>query len=454
MGVFITLFASSSAEEEKSLSEDVAASRLVREAAADPRKKKSRKAKKNRARKGGKNSRKARKGKKSKKNRKNKGKKKNSRKARKGKKRKERVSGRSVDAKCIAQLTLSMRRWKDVVTNFQRQSKRITDNKSKGDGKSGKKGVFGPIASKLVSSGGGNKSALTCQGSSSSDGAVAITKLAKDLNDCEKSVNDSCNPANFPAHNETLVTECTTLTDKFAEEAQKCMVKSKDESTAAEGCTCWTDPALVQLTEDVNKCKVKDAMDAIKAQLKACTKAFGACRKLEDAAVESLSACTADPAALKKKAAALSANKDAMGNVKTKLTALTGTRRSRVIRAPATTCAGAMDLVSTLLALVEEFPSAPTLLDLAKDIVDSPDVTCIDEEKASLLTSIETVDSIVEEMAETLDTLLSDIEFSEGSTPSTSELEEFLEETTAAPVMTTASMRKRRMVFQGLKLHH
>merc|ERR1712227_468729 len=429
MGVFITLFASSSAEEEKSLSEDVAASRLVREAAADPRKKKSRKAKKNRARKGGKNSRKARKGKKSKKNRKNKGKKKNSRKARKGKKRKERVSGRSVDAKCIAQLTLSMRRWKDVVTNFQRQSKRITDNKSKVDGKSGKKGVFGPIASKLVSSGGGNKPALTCQGSSSSDGAVAITKLAKDLNDCEKSVNDSCNPANFPAHNETLVTECTTLTDKFAEEAQKCMVKSKDESTAAEGCTCWTDPALVQLTEDVNKCKVKDAMDAIKAQLKTCTKAFGACRKLEDAAVESLSACTADPAALKKKAAALSANKDAMGNVKTKLTALTGTRRSRVIRAPATTCAGAMDLVSTLLALVEEFPSAPTLLDLAKDIVDSPDVTCSDEEKEALKAQVAEVESAEEAV-------------SADSTPSSASLASVAaaEETTAA----TATTRTRR----------
>merc|ERR1712227_955750 len=404
MGVFITLFASSSAEEEKSLSEDVAASRLVREAAADPRKKKSRKAKKNRARKGGKNSRKARKGKKSKKNRKNKGKKKNSRKARKGKKRKERVSGRSVDAKCIAQLTLSMRRWKDVVTNFQRQSKRITDNKSKGDGKSGKKGVFGPIASKLVSSGGGNKSALTCQGSSSSDGAVAITKLAKDLNDCEKSVNDSCNPANFPAHNETLVTECTTLTDKFAEEAQKCMVKSKDESTAAEGCTCWTDPALVQLTEDVNKCKVKDAMDAIKAQLKTCTKAFGACRKLEDAAVESLSACTADPTELTKKAAALSANKDALGNVKTKLNSLTGTRRTRGIRAPATTCAGVMDLVSTLLALVEEFPSAPPLLDRAKDIVGSPDIECSDDEKEALKAQVAEVESAEEAVSATATT--------------------------------------------------
>merc|ERR1712227_283269 len=404
--------------------------------------KKGKKDRKNKGKK--KNSRKARKGKKSKKARKTKGKKKNSR---KNKNKKERVSGRSVDAKCIAQLTLSMRRWKDVVTNFQRQSKRITDNKSKGDGKSGKKGVFGPIASKLVSSGGGNKSALTCQGSSSSDGAVAITKLAKDLNDCEKSVNDSCNPANFPAHNETLVTECTTLTDKFAEEAQKCMVKSKDESTAAEGCTCWTDPALVQLTEDVNKCKVKDAMDAIKAQLKTCTKAFGACRKLEDAAVESLSACTADPAALKKKAAALSANKDAMGNVKTKLTALTGTRRSRVIRAPATTCAGVMELVSTLLALVEEFPSAPTLLDLAKDIVDSPDIECSDDEKEALKAQVAEVESAEETVSAELDVALADLTVSVGSTPSSAALASVAaaEETTAA----TATTRTRRRIFRN-----
>ena len=107
-----------------------------------------------------------------------------------------------------------------------------------------------------------------------------------------------------------------------------------------------------------------------------------------------------------------------------------------------------------MLVISVQCPICDEVLDIAKDIVDSPDVPCSDEEKASLLTSIETVDSIVEEMAETLDTLLSDIEFSEGSTPSTSELEEFLEETTAAPVMTTASMRKRRMVFQGLKLHH
>merc|ERR1712012_537294 len=464
--VLFAVFSSSSAEEENSLSEDVSAARLVREASADPKKKKSRnsarksrkgkrKAKKNdkknkKSRKSKKNKKKSRKSKKnSKKSRKNK-KMKSSKKSKKNRKNKkkgdERISSRAIDTKCVAQLTLSMRRWKDVVTNFQRQSKRITDNQNKGDGKSGKQSVFAPIASRLVSTGGGNSSALTCGGSSTSDGAVALTKLAKDLADCEKLVNDSCHTDNFPTANTTLIDECTTLTDKFVEEATKCLVKSRDETTAAEGCTCRTDPALVQLTEDVNKCKVKDGMDAIKAQLKACTKAFGACRKLEDAAVESLSACTADPTELTKKAAALSANKDALGNVKTKLNSLTGTRRTRVIRAPATTCAGVMDLVSTLLALVEEFPSAPTLLDLAKDIVDSPDIECSDDEKEALKAQVAEVESAEEAVSAELDVALADLTVSVGSTPSSAALASVAaaEETTAA----TATTRTRRRIFR------
>merc|ERR1712029_463230 len=84
--VFIAIFASASAEEDVSLSEDVAASRLVREAAADPRKssrKGKRKAKK--SKKNGKKSRKSKKSKKSaKRSKKNKGRK-NRKNSRKGK---------------------------------------------------------------------------------------------------------------------------------------------------------------------------------------------------------------------------------------------------------------------------------------------------------------------------------------------------------------------------------
>ena len=201
--VFIAIFASASAEEEVSLSEDVAASRLVREAAADPRKssrKGKRKAKK--SKKNGKKSRKSKKSKKSakrskknkkrsKKSKQKKGRKnrKNNRKSNgkdngKGKNREKkkgdkRQSSSAIDVKCVAQLTLAMRRWKDVVTNFQRQSKRITDNMKKGAGKSAKSNVFAPVAEKLISAGGGNMSALECGGNADSEVAKNLTQLGK-----------------------------------------------------------------------------------------------------------------------------------------------------------------------------------------------------------------------------------------------------------------------------------
>merc|ERR1712209_380366 len=121
----------------------------------DKKKKKSRKS--NKSKKSAKKSKKSKKsGKKSRKNKKkSRKKKKSSKKSKKNRKNNkkgdERISSRAIDTKCVAQLTLSMRRWKDVVTNFQRQSKRITDNQNKGDGKSGKQSVFAPIASRLVS---------------------------------------------------------------------------------------------------------------------------------------------------------------------------------------------------------------------------------------------------------------------------------------------------------------
>ena len=204
---------------------------------------------------------------------------------------KERKSGRAVDAKCIAQITLGMRRWKDVVTNFKRQAARITDNKKKGGNKATKKGLFAPIANKLLNLGGGNKNALECNGTTIGEAAANLTKLSKDLFDCEKNVNDACNPINFPKPNETLISKCDALVAKFEKEADKCMKLSKDEAKAEEGCACWTADEMKKFTEDVNECKVTEDMSKIKSQLKSCTKAFGKCRNLEDEAIESIYLC-------------------------------------------------------------------------------------------------------------------------------------------------------------------
>merc|ERR1712012_730313 len=190
--------------------------RTIREAAADPGKKKKKKslkkkgkkskkgrkagkrktkAKKNNKKKKGKKSRKGkRKGKKNKngkKNRKGRRKGKKNRKEKNNKKGDKRMSGRVIDATCVTQLSLSMRRWKDVVTNFKRQSKRITDFRDKGSGKSKdeKLGIFAPVADKLVRLGGGNKSALQCGGSTTSEGAATLASLVTELTTCSININ-------------------------------------------------------------------------------------------------------------------------------------------------------------------------------------------------------------------------------------------------------------------------
>ena len=105
------------------------------------------------------------------------------------------------------------------------------------------------------------------------------------------------------------------------------------------------------------------------------------------------------------------------------------------------------NLTILVLALVEEFPSAPTLLDLAKDIVDSPDIECSDDEKEALKAQVAEVESAEEAVSAELDVALADLTVSVGSTPSSAALASVAaaEETTAA----TATTRTRRRIFRN-----
>merc|ERR1712045_42153 len=154
-GLLVALAVLSAAEnsEESSLSEEVASARLTRDAEAG----KSKKNKKGK-RKGRKNNR----GKK--RNNKNRGNRKNG----------NRKSARTVNGKCLETAMLGMNRWRLVVANFNKQKTRIAKQAEIAGKKGGKKSVFAPIALKLVDLGGGNKSALSCSGSTTSSGAKQL----------------------------------------------------------------------------------------------------------------------------------------------------------------------------------------------------------------------------------------------------------------------------------------
>ena len=55
-----------------------------------------------------------------------------------------------------------------------------------------KKGAFEPITKKLIEIGGGNKTGLTCAGSSTSAGAEQLTNITTTLMECENEINATC----------------------------------------------------------------------------------------------------------------------------------------------------------------------------------------------------------------------------------------------------------------------
>merc|ERR1711868_185236 len=290
--LILAMFSTAAEDQEISFSEDIVQNRVGRDAvAARIGEKKSGKGK-GRARRRKDKRKKKRNGKKKKmkkefkKNRKHNTNGNPIRRKKKRKSRKNKKIDRStaIDAKCVSQVSVKVRRWQELAKNFDRAYKQMKLSRERGPGKNDKKGIFAPVAMKLVSVGAGNKSALECGGQAGTEGAKQLMNLTTLMEGCEKSVNDSCNLANFPAANMTKLDDCKSKVEKYSNMSLECFKKSRNESTAADGCACWCDEAITSLFDEIANCS-KDAntdKEAANSQLKKCKKAFSNCKKYQD----------------------------------------------------------------------------------------------------------------------------------------------------------------------------
>ena len=137
-----------------------------------------------------------------------------------------RTNSRAVSDSCFEQVVTIMKMWKDVISNFEKQKKRMEKQNVTGGNKSGKKGVFAPTARRLVDLGGGNKSELSCAGRTDNNGALQLKNLTDTLFDCEDDVHKACDPANFPQPNMTFISMCDDVVTKFKAGAKECLDKS------------------------------------------------------------------------------------------------------------------------------------------------------------------------------------------------------------------------------------
>merc|ERR1712227_943516 len=341
---------------------------------------------------------------------------------------------------------------KTQVANYLRQQGRIAAANKTGEKKNGKKGIFASTAQRIIRSGGGDSSALSCQGSTTSNGAKNLTALAALLNGCAVKVKAACATENMPLPNMTEVMTCATAMDSFKSMVETC-TKIKENGTDA--CTCWSNSNFTALETTIrsNMCKGKDAQSASTAQLKACRGNFSACKQAEDDGMKAMSSCATSKADLLASAKTLTANSAGLDAAKTKVDSLAGngTRSpffaaAAAIRA-AESCAEIITIVTEIKTIVAANPENSTVTTLTTKITSvASTVTCSDAEKTSLATSSSDLAAAKESVDGSLATINEDIEIASGSPPT----DEEISSATTASSATAASSARRNIVARHL----
>merc|ERR1719510_768796 len=144
-----------------------------------------------------------------------------------------------------------MKMWRDVISNFEKQYKRIEKQNGTAESKHSKKGEFVSIVHKLITVGGGNKSVPLCSGSATNPGAAQLKNLTDSLHACETSVDMACNATNFDLVNMTKLEECKTITEDFKTMSGACLDKTigAERTNTDDACACWTNSSLAATVE-------------------------------------------------------------------------------------------------------------------------------------------------------------------------------------------------------------
>jgi len=348
----------------------------------------------------------------------------------------------STDYTCLINAMTYLNLTKTQVANYLKQQGRIIAANKTGEKKNGKKGIFAATAQRIIRSGGGNSAALSCQGSTTSNGAKNLTALAALLNGCEAKVKTACSTENMPLPNITEVTACVDAKMTFKGMVDKCQMM-KDNGT--EACDCWSNDNFTALVTTIRGCKLSDDQKAVTAQLKNCKTEFSACKQAEDDGMKAMSSCATSKADLLASAKTLTENSAGIDAAKTKVDSLANSTSSS--RAAAATCAEVITIVTEITTAVAANPENSTITTLTSKITSiSSSLVCSDDEKTSLMTSSTDLASAKESVDGSLATIKEDLEIATGSPPT----DEEISAATSSPTSTSATSARRNIVARHL----
>merc|ERR1719507_2371468 len=322
----------------------------------------------------------------------------------------------STDYSCLIKAMTYLGLMKSQVTNYQKQQGRVVAANKTGEKKNGKKGIFASTAQRIIRSGGGNSAALSCQGSTTSNGAKNLTDLATLLNGCEAKVKMACATENMPLPNITEVDACVSTMETFKKMVDNCQMMKEN---GTEACTCWSNSNFTALAATIRKCKISSSQKAVIAQLSSYKGNFSACKQAEDDGMKAMSSCATSKDALLASAKTLTANSAGLDSAKTKVDSLAN---SSSTRAAAANCSEIITIVTEIKTIVAANPENSTVTTLTTKITSATGLTCSDAEKTSLATSSSDLASAKESVDGSLATIKEDLEIATGSAPTDSEI--------------------------------
>lgn len=244
----------------------------------------------------------------------------------KGKSTKTKTGNRPRQAKATATVNLTCLRdavtytkfLKDNVVNFLRRATRLEAQNNLTSKKAGKKGEFKEPAARLIQSGGGDKTNLSCGGSTTSVGAQKMLNVTNTLDTCAVSIKNACKPQKG---NETFLKKCNTNAKAFKVTVEGCV---KTATEGKDACSCFQAAAVASEKKVLESCKGTDtAKAAAKARTK-CLKVLSACKTAATTAGTLQYACQYTAADLLGTLKQLSANSAAFTKFLAKIKSLTG----------------------------------------------------------------------------------------------------------------------------------
>merc|ERR1719419_233311 len=205
-----------------------------------------------------------------------------------------------VNDTCLENAVNALNFEKNQIQNFRKQKARLTNHAKVKGNKLGKKGQFEDAAKYLLIAIGGNISSPTCGESGTANKARSAKSAAdnyKTLLNCSASIKEACTmpEKTYNATLEEKLKTCEKVYNLSKGAADDCRTNKSYITNGVLACDCWSKAAVgitIAKKEGCTAMSTQAAKD-IKALKNKCVKAFGDCKKAEDAAVGLIHTCLA-----------------------------------------------------------------------------------------------------------------------------------------------------------------